>query len=139
MNYDINNVVAELKMLRLRLPEAQILPDDELLNDYEKELGFKFPLDYRYFLKEASDSVLNGKDSLRATIGRDSPRELIINANEAWEQGVPRDWLPFCEDNGNYYCLAECGEVRFWSHDGPSDENWPSLAVWIKRVWIDEE
>ncbi|MFY1879169.1 SMI1/KNR4 family protein [Achromobacter xylosoxidans] len=139
MIFDINSVVLELKGLRLSLPKAQVLPSDKLLDAYEKELGFIFPDDYRYFLKEASDSILNGKDSLRVTPGKDSPRELINNANEAWGLGVPRDWLPFCEDNGNYYCLTKCGEVRFWSHDGLSDESWPNLATWIKKVWIDEE
>lgn len=136
---DINYAVIELKRLRLPLPNAQVLPSDELLDSYEKELGFIFPEDYRYFLKEASDSLLNGKDSLRVTFDRDSPRELITNANEAWRLGVPRDWLPFCEDNGNYYCLTKLGEVRFWSHDGSSGESWPNLAIWIKKVWIDEE
>ncbi|MCP1604220.1 SMI1/KNR4 family protein [Pseudomonas citronellolis] len=138
MSSDIYSMVLELKRLRLPLPKVQTLPSDELLDSYEKEMGFKFPEDYRYFLKEASDTLLNGKDSLRVTFDRDSPRELITNANEAWTIGVPRDWLPFCEDNGNYYCLTKYGEVRFWSHDGPSDECWPSLAKWIKKVWIDE-
>ena len=139
MIFDIDAVVVELKKLRLPLPKAQVLPDDELLDSYEKELRLTFPKEYRYFLKEASDSLLNGKDALRVTSDRDSPRELIVNANEAWRVGVPRDWLPFCEDNGNYYCLTEHGEVKFWSHDGSSDECWPNLAAWIKKVWIDEE
>lgn len=136
---DISSVVKELKKLRLPLPKAQVLPSDELLDSYEKKMGFIFLDDYRYFLKEASDSLLNGKDCLRVTVDGDSPRELIVYATEAWSLGVPHDWLPFCEDNENYYCLTELGEVRYWSHDGPSDENWPNLATWIKKVWIDEE
>jgi len=139
MNYDIYSVVRELKRLRLALPKAQLLPNDEILDSYEKDLGFVFPADYRFFLKEASDSILNGKDALRVTLNRDSPRELIVNANEAWYLGVPRDWLPIFEDNGNYYCLAKNGEVKFWSHDGFSVETWQNLATWIKEVWIDEE
>lgn len=139
MNYDLETVVAELKSLRLSLPMVQILPNEELLDSYEKELGFVFPEDYKNFLMEAGDSLLNGKDCLRVTINRDSPRELAKSAIEAWGLGLPRDWLPFCEDNGNYYCLTKLGEVRFWSHDGFSDESWPNLATWIKKVWIDEE
>ena len=139
MMSDINSVVLELKGLRLSLPKVQVLPNDRLLDSYEKELGFIFPDDYRFFLKEASDSILNGKDALRVTHDKDSPRELFTKANEAWSLGVPSDWLPFCEDNGNYYCLTKLGEVRFWSHDGHSDESWPNLATWIKKVWIDEE
>lgn len=138
MIFDIVSAVADLKKLRLQLPKIQALPTDELLDSYERELGFVFPADYRYFLKEAGDSILNGKDSLRVTFDRVGSRNLIINANNAWALGVPRDWLPFCEDNGNYYCITKSGEVRFWAHDGSSNESWPNLAIWIRSVWIDE-
>lgn len=135
---DIISAVAELKRRRLQLPKIQALPTDELLDSYERELGFDFPADYRYFLKEAGDSILNGKDALRVTFDRAGSRNLIINANNAWALGVSRDWLPFCEDNGNYYCITKMGGVRFWAHDGSSNEGWPNLATWIRSVWIDE-
>lgn len=139
MATDIISVVNELKKIRMPLPKAQKIPSDELLSSYEKDLGFIFSEDYKYFLKEANGSLLNGKDALIVTANKNSPRELFINANEAWGLGVPRDWLPICEDNGNYYCIKKSGEVVFWSHDGSSDENWKDLATWIKRVWIEEE
>ena len=45
-------------------------------------------------------------------------RDLIESATAAWEiWGVPRDWLPFCDDNSDFYCL-DGDRVRFWSHDG---------------------
>lgn len=134
----IIDVVAELKSLRVSLPKAQTLPDDTLLYSYENDLGFKFPDDYRYFLKEASDSIYNGKDALRVTLGRDSPRELITTAKSAWQNGVPSYWLPICEDNGNYYCLTKNRTIEYWSHDGGSPESWTDLAAWIQAVWIGE-
>jgi SMI1-KNR4 cell-wall len=136
---NIYDAVAELKKLRFKLPNSQALPDRKILDSYEKDLGFKFPDEYRYFLINASDSVFNGRDCLRVTDNRSSPRELIVVANEAWRSGVSQNFLPFCEDNGDYYCINNYGEVKFWSHDGPSDENWPNLAAWIKKVWMDEE
>ncbi|WKE65258.1 SMI1/KNR4 family protein [Gallaecimonas kandeliae] len=78
---DIHSAISELKELRLRLPKRQILPDDEILDSYEKDLGFSFPKDYRYFLKVASDSILNGKDALRVTVDKGSPRELMVFAH----------------------------------------------------------
>jgi hypothetical protein len=56
----------------------------------------------------------------------------------AWEAGLPRDVLQFCEDNAEYYCLMPSGEVVFWAHNGVTDEQWPDLAAWIKQVWIEE-
>lgn len=139
MENNIASTISKLKELRIVLPKSQSLPDDHLLNLYEEKLNFKFPKDYRYFLKEASDSILNGKDALRVTYKEDSPRELIVAAHEAWDMGVPNNWLPICEDNGDYYCITKSGEIKYWSHDGSSDETWPDLATWIERVWINEE
>ena len=134
---DINDAIAELKRVRIPLPNQQLLPDDGLIAAYEHELGISFLDDYKIFAKEASDSVFNGKDALRLTENRNSPRELLSVISEARAQGVPYSWLPICEDNGNYYCLLADGTVSYWSHDGYSNETWPSLASWIKHAWID--
>ena len=64
-------------------------------------------------------------------------RELVTVARAAWDAGVPLDLLPICADNGDYYCL-DGRAVRFWSHNGATDESWPSLASWIVEVWIGE-
>jgi hypothetical protein len=139
MTVEIKDAIAELKSVRLSLPNVQRLPDDALINDYERELGIAFSEEYKIFLKEASDSIFNGKDSLRLTEERNSPRELLSVVAEARGQGVPKSWLPICEDNGNYYCIREDGSVVYWAHDGNSNESWPSLASWIKQAWIDGE
>ncbi|WP_080115825.1 SMI1/KNR4 family protein [Pseudomonas syringae] len=139
MQINISTAIAELKVCRIPLPLHQQLPDDELINAYEHELGVSFPSDYKTFVKEASDSICNGKDVLRLTANRDSPRELLNAVIEARQQGLPDSWIPVCEDNGNYYCILEDGTVRYWSHDGSSNESWPNLASWIKQAWIDGE
>ena len=51
---------------------------------------------------------------------------------------VFEELLPICEDNGDYYCLNQAGEVVFWSHNGATAEKWRNLADWIKQVWIEE-
>ena len=139
MDIDIRDAIAELKSVRTSLPNAQHLPDDALVVAYERELGVSFPNEYKIFAKEASDSIFNGKDTLRLTADRNSPRELLNAVAEAREQGVPKSWIPICEDNGNCYCLLENGSVSYWAHDGPSNQIWPSLASWIKHSWIDGE
>ena len=138
MNKKLNEVLDELKSLRMTLPVAQYLPSDKVIDEYETEIGLVFPEDYRTFLKEASDSMLNGKDALRLTPERDHPRELCIALEEARQIGVPSNWLPICEDNGDYFCLTPDQSVRLWDHNGASHQSWPDLAAWIKEVWIDE-
>lgn len=139
MSADIKSAISILKKVRLNLPAKQALPDDNLLDIYQKDMGVRFPEDYRTFLKEASDSIFGGKDALMVTSARSHPRELIVTAKEAWSIGVPRTWIPICEDNGNYYCVLDSGEVRYWSHDGISMESWPTVGDWIKNVWIERK
>jgi len=64
--------------------------------------------------------------------------DLATVAREASEQGVERDGIAFCEDNGDYYCLAPDGSVKFWSHDGATNEQWSNPGTWIVEVWIGE-
>jgi hypothetical protein len=51
---------------------------------------------------------------------------------------VPRELVPFCEDNGDYCCIGKDGRVTLWSHDGMFSGEWPDLAQWILEVWIGE-
>ena len=137
MDEKLSDALSELKAVRMQLPVAQYLPTDQVLDEYEVLIGLTFPSDYRDFLKSASDSLYNGKAALRVTETRDHSRELLDGMREARSIGVPDDWLPFCEDNGDYFCIVPDGAVRFWDHNGSSDESWPDLATWIKEVWIE--
>lgn len=138
MSYTINQAIEELKSLSEDTPTKPKLPNDELLDEYEQKLGIKLPSDYRLFLKEASDVFVGYINPLLVSENEDSGNELSVAINEARELGVPSEWLPVCEDNGDYYCIDQSGAVQFWSQDGFTDENWCSLADWIKEVWIEE-
>ncbi len=137
MDEKLENAINELKSRRISLPVTQYLPDDIVIDNYENEIHLSFPDDYRFFLKSASDSLYNGKGALRLTPNKDHPRELRTALYEAREIGLPSDWLPICEDNSDYYCIAPDGKIRFWDHNGTSDESWPDLATWIKVVWLE--
>ena len=61
---------------------------------------------------------------------------------KAWEYGVPTEYLPFCLDNSDYYCIhRQTGQVRFWScdsetfSDNPNDM-WESFNEWVVKDWI---
>lgn len=62
----------------------------------------------------------------------------IAMVEEAWEAGVPKAYFPFCEDNGDYYCIKlEDGTVHVWSHDLESfePECWSSFKIWVEVDW----
>ena len=137
MNEKLASVIDRLKSVRMELPIQQYLPDDVVLDQYEQEIGVEFPNDYREFLKTASDSMYNGKAALRVTQDKGHSSELaeaIINAQQI---GVPKNWIPICEDNGDYFCIVPDARIVFWDHNGQNDESWPDLASWIEQVWIE--
>jgi hypothetical protein len=132
---DIGQAISELRALNEPVPKPRRLPTEDEVRTAQQQLGVEFPADYRRYLLEASDVVLGTKEPCVVNLGRPGYRDLVTTAQEAWELGVPRDCLAFCEDNGDYYCLDR-GTVRFWSHDGESNERWTDLGTWITDVWI---
>lgn len=133
---DIEQAIAQLRPLNEPVPKPPRLPTEDEVSAAERELGVQFPSDYRRYLLEASDVVYGTKEPCLLTLGP-GHLDLVTTAREAWKLGVPRAWLAFCEDNGDYYCL-DGGTVRFWSHNGSTDEHWPDLGTWITDVWIAE-
>ncbi len=116
---------------------AYDVPSDAEISSVEALLGFKFPTAYQEFLKAGGDV----QDALyEAALVRPGIDRLYLPnvAKEAWElAGVPRDWLPFIEDNGDYFLLSVQGEVTFWSHNGSSKATWPSFADWFQQCCVE--
>jgi len=131
------DVIAELRNLNEPVPRPQRLPTEAEVNAAEQRLGVRFPRDYRYFLLHGSD-VTYGTVEPAVVTANAGHLDLVEMAQAAWALGVPKESLPFCESNGDYYCLKPGGRVVYWSHDGATDENWPDLAHWIQSVWIEE-
>ena len=112
------------------------LPSEDLLDNYEKKIGMSFPNEYRKFLKDASNVFVGNLSPFVVTGDPNTRGELFVALQEARNLGLPKNLLPICEDNGDYYCLLQDGSVRFWSHECALSESWPDLASWIKEVWI---
>ena len=111
-------------------------PTDSLIESYQNDLGISFSDEYKLFLKFASTVFYGTKDPLVITPDKSSRSELCHAITEGRSLGLPDDWLPICEDNGDYYCIVPSGAVRYWTSNGSSDEYWTSLAEWIEDVWI---
>ena len=134
---ELSKVISELRKLNQPVPWPSRLPTEGEVRAAEDQLGVSFHNDYRRFLLEVSDVVYGTHEPAMVTPDA-GHRDLIQMAEAAWdEDGVPPNLLPFCFDNGNYFCLNEAGEVVYWDHNGPTDERWANLAAWMKQVWID--
>jgi hypothetical protein len=112
-------------------------PTDAEIAAAEQRLGVSFHPDYRAFLQGGGD-VANAIFEPAIILPGSGYLDLFEIADTAWStMGVPRDLLPFVEDNGDYYCLNSRGEVIYWSHNGSTNERWPNIAAWHQQVCVD--
>ena len=140
MPISLEEVIEEINKIDNPAGRAHPLPDNALIKKYEHLSGFTFPEEYKNFLRTVSNAFVGFMSPF--TLSADSlgnTRDLLDGLNDAEKLGIPNDWLPICEDNGDYYCLTPDGSVRFWDHNGASDEKWPNLATWAKEVWLEGE
>lgn len=134
---NLDDVIRELRVLNKPVPKPRRLPTPEEIENAERKLGVRFHPDYHKYLLQASD-VVYGILEPATVVPKSGHTYLADVAQDAWEQmDVPRELIPICEDNGDYYCMNAEGEVVFWSHNGVTNERWPNLATWIQQVWIE--
>lgn len=139
MKYNIENVIEELIKVSKNNRFMVDLPNDKTLENYQKEIGISFSQDYTYYLKKANNIFYNLDEIVLVTNRNENESsELKKIIKEARKLGLDEKWIPLCEDNGNYYCLTPKGNVKYYDLNGKSNEEWDSLAFWIKDVWIDE-
>jgi hypothetical protein len=137
----LTEALAALRERNEAVPIPPRLPTPAEVNAAEAELGVHFHPDYRRFLLEAGDVVFGTLEPAQVTPDAERLSLVAITRDARDFMDLPKRLLPFCEDNGDYYCMRASGqssEVIFWSHDGDTDERWDDLATWIEAVWIGE-
>ncbi len=128
-------LIARLRQLNepVSRPLPRVTPED--VARVEHELRIKLPANLVELQLGAGDVVVGTYEPVTLTPG--SGHTYMVNvAKDAWSSGVPEDYLPICENNGDYFCLTPTGVVTFWAHDGISSESWPSLEDWVRDVWL---
>ena len=133
----LREAIELLQHLNEPVPIPAQLPTETEISSAQQLLGVRFPSEYRYFLQHASNISYGILEPARVTPGA-GHLDLVEMVTTAWRVGVPGDLLPFCESNGDYYCITSDSQIVFWSHNRCRAQSWPDLAHWIQQVWIDE-
>ena len=110
------------------------IPTDQEIREAQEQLGFVFPSEYIQFIKSGyhlGDVPMEALE-LNSTESRLDIQTVRSEARKYYE--LPENLLPICEDNSDYYCLNEIGEVVFWSHNGSTNEKWPGTSDWCKAM-----
>ncbi|KAA3440027.1 SMI1/KNR4 family protein [Rufibacter hautae] len=136
-------ILERLKSLNKPVPKSPALPVEEDVKNAEEKFGVKFPPSYVEYQLEYSDIFFGTFEPYRL-IEDGSYLDLIKAVSEAREYGLPENLLPFLEDNGDYYRFdlnSEAPEyiVRYWTHNGTTDEKWENFLDWVERCWIEEQ
>jgi hypothetical protein len=122
------------------LPEGlpRCMPED--LKALEAQLNICIPSELAsFFMNFAHVGFTNFEVVLPQTRFHESTIKTIT---QAWDRGVPKNYLPFCRDSSEYYCIhLETGQVRFWSHDSETfsdnqNDMWDSFNAWVLKAWI---
>lgn len=138
-NVNLDDVLTHLRTLNEPVLRTMRLPSEAEVRQAEESLNRKFHPDYRKFLLTASDVIYGTLEPATLT-APDSHTDLLSVCDDAWRgYGMPQELLPICEDNSDFFCINERGEVVSWSHNGTSNERWPDLATWIIEVWLRDE
>ncbi|MFH9954180.1 SMI1/KNR4 family protein [Streptomyces roseolus] len=122
-----------------RPEEAPVqLPDEQLLARIEEEHGIRLPAGLREFLLHVGDVERGRLDPVTVTDegGYTYLPELM---SIAWDQGVPRDLVVLCEDEGDFYLVGPDGAVVFWSCGGTgglTEDRWDSVWHWAREEWL---
>ncbi len=132
----MEEVIEELREGAEDLSLPLDLPTEDELVCVEEEILIQLPHDLRVFLLEVSDVVYGSIEPVTAADPR-SHTFLPEVASLAWDQGLPREFIPICEYKGGFACIAEDGKVYFYRGDEASEESWEDIWQWCREVWME--
>jgi hypothetical protein len=135
----VEEVIEQLRELNEPVPIPLELPEEETLVEIQEQILIHLPFALREYLLQASDVVYGRLEPVTASDPH-SHTYLPEVAATAWSLGVPREFVPLCEDHGNYYVVEEDGTVLLWEADTTEineDETWESVWHWVRDVWLE--
>lgn len=131
----MDELIEQLRENNQPIPTPMELPDSDLLVEIEEELFLSLPAEYREFLLTVSDVVYGSLEPATVTDPQ-SHTYLPELAAVAWDRGLPRDLIPICEHQDNYYCISQDGSVLYWEDGELSEEEWETIWYWVRDVWL---
>ena len=137
---DIDQVLDLLRERNEPVPKPLRLPTEAEVARAEADLSFIFPAQYRRFMLEASNVAYGTREPGLVLPDLMPYISLRAIADGGWSMGVPKDHLPFCEDNGNYFTLSSTGALGYFDHDDNTHQVFDvEFKDWILEDWLEIE
>lgn len=134
----MNEIVDELRERNEDRFGSVELPDLDTLVEVEEQLLIGLPNDFKEYLLTLSDVVYGTIEPVTASDPQ-MHSYLPEVAAVAWDAGVPRETIPICEYQGNYFIVTQEGEVQYWVDGEIQEHEWESVWKWIEDVWLNGE
>ena len=132
----MEDIIEELRERALDVSVPLELPDEDQLVEVEEQILIPLPYELREFLLKVSDVIYGSIEPMTITDPQSHTYLPEVAAN-AWAEGLPRELIPICECNGEYYGISEEGEVVRWADGEVTDDSWPSIWLWARDIWLE--
>ncbi|WP_066012959.1 SMI1/KNR4 family protein [Endozoicomonas atrinae] len=132
----MEDVIEELRERALDVSVPLELPDEDQLVEVEEQILISLPYELREFLLQVSDVIYGSIEPVTVTDPQSHTYLPEVAAN-AWAEGLPRELIPICECDGEYYGISEEGEVVRWADGEVTDDSWPSIWLWARDIWLE--
>lgn len=134
----MEDVIEQLREANEPVPVPLELPDEDLLVEIQEALLIHIPDEMKAFLLTVSDVIYGSLEPVTVT-DPNAHTYLPEVAATAWDEGLPRELVPLCQDGDNYYAVEEDGTVLLWEADTgtTSEESWDSVWTWARDVWLE--
>jgi len=135
----INEVAERLAALSIDTAFPLSLPEMDDIVEAQEEMLIHIPPVFREYLLHSSDAIYGTLEPVTVA-DANAHTYLPEVAAEAWAAGMPRDTLPLCPLDGDYYCIGSDDTVYLWhSHSDELEEVAESVWYWVNDIWIGEE
>lgn len=131
----MDELIEELREANLPVPIPLELPDEDDLVEVQEALFISLNEDFQEYMLTVSDVVYGSLEPVTAS-DPTSHTYLPEVAAIAWDAGLPRDLVPLCEHQGNYYAINEEGEVQLWEGGVKTEQSWENIWYWVRDVWL---
>lgn len=131
----MEEVIEELRDCAETVPVPLELPDLDQIVEAEEEILIGLPFEFKMFELKVSDLVIGSLEPV--TIADPSSHTYLPEVTaQAWNDGLPREYIPLCQAGSSYYCVDEQGTVRLWQDEDMQEEEWETVWHWARDVWM---
>ncbi|NRD72544.1 SMI1/KNR4 family protein [Shewanella sp. VB17] len=131
----MHDIIEQLQEMSETVPIPLALPTFDQLVMAEEEILMPLPGELKQYLLYASDVIYGSLEPVTAS-DPNSHTFLPEVTAYAWSIGMPREYVPICQQGDNFYCIDQEGQVILWHTDGTESEYWESFWQWVEAVWM---